>query len=58
MPIASGNTFADFPPEEFTILAFCEACGRHAVVDRATIPADTPTLSPYGRFLTANGSPN
>jgi hypothetical protein len=58
MPTITGNTFSDFPPEEITILAFCDSCGHQGAVDRAAFPADTPTLSPYGRFLTANGSPN
>ena len=26
------------PPEEFTILAFCESCGHQPVVDRTAFP--------------------
>ncbi len=38
MPDPAGNTLSDFPPEDFTILAFCESCGHQAAVDRATFP--------------------
>jgi hypothetical protein len=34
----AGNTLSDFPPEEFTILAFCESCGHQGAVDRAAFP--------------------
>ncbi len=34
----TSNTFSDFPPEEFTILAFCESCGHQGVVGRAAFP--------------------
>jgi hypothetical protein len=33
------NTLQDFPPESFTLLAFCEACGHSAPLDRARVPA-------------------
>jgi hypothetical protein len=38
MPSAISNTLADFPPESFTIMAFCDACGHRAPVDRAAVP--------------------
>ena len=38
MPVITGITFSDFPPEEFTILGFCESCGHQGVVDRAAFP--------------------
>ena len=31
------NTLQDFPPESFTLLAFCEACGHSAPLDRARV---------------------
>jgi hypothetical protein len=40
MPDPAGNTFSDFPPEEFTILAFCDSCGHRGAVDRAAFPED------------------
>jgi hypothetical protein len=36
----AGNTLDDFPPESFTILAFCDACEHRAPLDRAKVPAD------------------
>jgi len=33
------NTLDDFPAERFTILAFCDACGHHAPVDRTRVAA-------------------
>lgn len=33
------NTLDDFPAETFTILAFCDACGHQAPLDRSRIPA-------------------
>jgi hypothetical protein len=35
----TSNTLADFPVETFTILAFCDACGRSRPLDRAALPA-------------------
>lgn len=32
------NTLADFPPESFTILALCGACGHQAAVERENVP--------------------
>ncbi len=34
----TSNTFSNFPPEEFTILAFCESYGHQGVVDQAAFP--------------------
>ncbi len=34
----AANTLSDFPPEEFTILAFCESCRHQGAVDRAAFP--------------------
>jgi hypothetical protein len=34
-----GNRLNDFPPETFTVLAFCGACGHQAPLDRARVPA-------------------
>ena len=33
------NTLDDFPAETFTILAFCDACGHQAQLDRTLVPA-------------------
>ena len=40
LPDPAGNTFSDFPPGEFTILAFCDSCGHQAAVDRSAFPED------------------
>ena len=32
------NTPDDFPPEQFDLIAFCDACGHSAPIDRARIP--------------------
>ena len=32
------NTPDDFPPEQFELIAFCDACGHSAAIDRAKIP--------------------
>jgi hypothetical protein len=34
----ASNTLDDFPAESFTILVFCDACGRQTPLDRATVP--------------------
>jgi hypothetical protein len=36
---APENSLNDFPPEIFTVLAFCGACGHQAPLDRARVPA-------------------
>ncbi|MCG6943543.1 MAG: hypothetical protein LJE69_20120 [Thiohalocapsa sp.] len=33
-----GNLPADFPPERFDLVAFCEGCGHSAVLRRAALP--------------------
>ena len=50
MPDPTGNTFSDFPPEEFTILAFCEFCGHQSVVDRSSVPEDSVVQDLPGRL--------
>lgn len=32
------NPVADFPAESFAILAFCDACGHQALLDRRRLP--------------------
>jgi len=34
------NILQGFPPESFTLFAFCEACGHSAPLDRARVPAN------------------
>ena len=34
-----GNTLADFPTDQFTIWAICNACGRQVALDRDLLPA-------------------
>jgi len=33
------NTPDAFPPEQFSLIAFCDACGHSAPIDRGRIPA-------------------
>lgn len=33
-----GNLPAQFPPEQFDLLAFCEACGHSATLERDRLP--------------------
>ena len=33
------NRLADFPADQFTIWAFCDACSHSAMLDRRRIPA-------------------
>ena len=33
-----GNTLADFPAERFTLLAFCDTCGRQVTLDHTALP--------------------
>ena len=35
------NGLDDFPEGQFTILVFCDACGRSAPLDRSKVPAGT-----------------
>jgi len=32
------NSLDDFPAEAFTIMVFCDACGRRCSLDRAKVP--------------------
>ena len=50
MPTTTGNTFSDFPPEEFTILAFCDSCGHQSAVDRSSVPEDSVIQELPGRL--------
>ena len=34
----AGNQLSDFPPEQFTISLFCEACDHRADLDRKKVP--------------------
>ena len=34
----SGNAPADFQPESFALIAFCETCGHHATLKRDRLP--------------------
>ena len=34
-----GNHLSDFPPEQFTINLFCDACDHRADLDREKVPA-------------------
>jgi hypothetical protein len=35
---ANGNTLADFPPDQFTIWAICNACGYQVALEREGLP--------------------
>jgi rubredoxin len=39
--VGDANQLADFPPEQFTILVFCEGCGRQVALDRSKVPPGT-----------------
>ena len=41
----TANPLDDFPPASFTIIAFCEACGHSAAVDRSRLPPSLSTQS-------------
>ena len=47
------NSLDDFPEGEFTILVFCDTCGRSAPLDRSKVPAGTGS-KPGRRFCTAH----
>ena len=34
----AGNQLSDFPPEQFTISLFCDACDHRADLDREKVP--------------------
>jgi hypothetical protein len=46
---APGNRLDDFPPGTFIVLAFCDACGHRAPLDRKRVPADVTLQSLRGR---------
>lgn len=35
-----GNLLPDFPPDEFTIIVFCDSCDHRADLDRDNVPKD------------------
>ena len=37
-----GNAPADFPPESFALVAFCDACGHQATLERDRLPPGVP----------------
>ncbi len=47
---APGNRLDDFPPETFMVLAFCDACGHQAPLDRNQVPAGVTVQSLRGRL--------
>lgn len=50
MPKPTGNTFSDFPPDQFEIIAFCESCGHRAVLDRSAFPEEQIVQELTGRL--------
>ena len=36
--MAAANTLDDFPAGAFSILGFCDTCGRQVTLDRAALP--------------------
>jgi hypothetical protein len=49
------NTPDDFPPGQFELFAFCDACGHSAPIDRARIPATIPGLPARLRCTACGG---
>jgi hypothetical protein len=47
---APDNRLDDFPPETFTVVAFCGACGHQAPLDRARVPAGVSVQRLRGRL--------
>ena len=47
---APDNRLDDFPPETFTVLAFCGTCGHQAPLDRARVPAGVSVQRLRGRL--------
>lgn len=45
-----GNRLDDFPPESFTLLAFCDACGHRAPVERYRVPIGPTVQALPGRL--------
>jgi hypothetical protein len=48
--VENANQLSDFPPEQFTILVFCDACGRRAALDRMKVPAEATVQDLPGRL--------
>ncbi len=48
--MCAGNTFSDFPPDCFDILACCESCGRQGAVDSTAFPESTTVQALPGRL--------
>jgi hypothetical protein len=46
----TGNTHNAFPAEDFTIVAFCDACEHRAALDRAKVPAGVTVQELRGRL--------
>ena len=50
----AGNTLDDFPATTFAIVAFCERCGRRAVLDRERLQPKV-TIEALRRRLRCTG---
>ena len=50
----ASNTVDEFPATTFAIVAFCERCGRQAMLDRAKLPPKS-TIAALGRRLRCTG---
>jgi hypothetical protein len=48
--VGDANHLADFPPVKFTILVFCESCGRQVALDRAKVPPGIGVQALPGRL--------
>jgi hypothetical protein len=48
--LENGNQLSDFPPEQFTIFVFCNACGRQEALDRGRVPAAISVQDLPGRL--------
>jgi hypothetical protein len=46
----TGNTHNAFPAEDFTIVAFCDACEHRAALDRSKVPAGVTVQELRGRL--------
>ena len=44
------NALSDFPPESFTVAAFCDSCGHQSRLDRAKVPQGV-TVQQISRLL-------
>ena len=48
------NIFADFPPDQFEILAFCDPGGHRGAVDRSSVPENSE-FHPRPGYRTGEG---